>query len=160
LTALTQGTEAATGAKAAAALLRAYKECLPGPARDELAMALCALAPPSQWKELTGNPPGVCACLRDFQHRENTLTFWLALKPPGQRVVEAPALVVERFNLIGGVAETKRFPLEAQNLERGWAAGWGGENSLVCQLDVSKLAGNNNYRVRVEGFVGAGKDRQ
>ncbi len=160
VTALTEGTGPAGAEKVAAALLRAYKESQPGPARDELAMALCALAPPGQWKEATGNPPGVCACLRDFQHRDNTLTFWLALKTPGPRVFEPPVLVIERFNVLGGVAETKRFPLEPQNLERAWAAGWGGECALVCQLDVSKLAGNNNYRARVEGFVGQGKERQ
>jgi hypothetical protein len=146
--------------KAVPALVRAYKESLPGPARDELAMALCALAPPSQWKELTGNPPGVCACLRDFDHREDRLTFWLALKTPGPRVLEAPTLLIDRFGALGFIAETKRFPLQVQNLPGGWAAGWGGEDALVAQLDVSKLAGNNHYRARVEGFVGKGPERQ
>jgi hypothetical protein len=153
-------SEAADGKlrKALPSLMRAYRESQPGPGRDELAMTLCALAPPEQWKELTGNPAGYCACLRDLSLSDNTLTFWLSLKTPGPAVFEAPTLIVEKLGTLGFVAETKRFPVEPKNLA-GWAAGWDGEDSLVVQLDVSKLAPGSIYRAKVEGFAGQGKGR-
>lgn len=144
--------------KALPSLMRAYRESQPGAGRDELAMTLCALTPAEQWKELTGNPAGYCACLRDLSRADMTLTFWLSLRTPGPAVFEAPTLVVEKLGTLGFVAETKRFPVEPKNLA-GWAAGWDGDDSLVVQLDVSKLAPGSIYRVKVEGFAGKGKER-
>lgn len=142
------------------AVLQAYKDSQPGPAREELALALAVFAPPGQWKELTGNPPGVVACLRDFEKQENTLTFWLTLRTPSGAVYEAPTLVIERLNTLGFTAETKRFPVEVKNLDRPWSAGWNGDEALVVQINVATLTSNNNYRVKVEGFLGKNKDRQ
>jgi hypothetical protein len=145
--------------KALPSLMRAYRESQPGPGRDELAMTLCALTPAEQWKELTGNPAGYCACLRDLSRAQTTVTFWLSLKTPGPAVFEPPTLVVEKLGTLGFVAETKRSPVEPKNLTTGWAAGWDGDDSLVVQLDVSKLAPGSIYRVKVEGFAGKGKGR-
>lgn len=137
-----------------------YRDSPPGPGRDELAVALCTLAPATQWKDASGNPPGVCACLRDCERRDGLLHFWLTLKTPGLSVFEAPVLVCERTTGLGTVADTKRLPLTVRNLDAGWAAGWAGDTALVVEADVSKLQSGATYRVRVEGFVGKGKDRQ
>jgi len=147
-------------AKVLPALVQAYRDSLPGPGRDELALAVCALAPAGQWKELSGNPAGVCACLRDLERQDTTLTFWLALRTPGPAVFEQPTLVVDRLGTLGFVAETKRFPVEPLNLAGGWAAGWNGSDALAVRFQAGSLTPGSTYKVRVEGFVGKGKDRQ
>jgi hypothetical protein len=146
--------------RALPALLAAYRGAPPGPARDELSAAVCAMATPSQWKELSGNPPGVCVCLRDMEISNGTATFWLALQPGTAGVHEAPVLVLEKHGTLGFVTETKRLPLQVMNLERGWAAGWTGAEMLAVRQDLPGLAPGSTYRLRVEGFIGKGKDRQ
>jgi hypothetical protein len=157
---LTQTPRSPLLAKSLPMLIQTYRESQPGPARDELAFALAALAPGEKWKELSGNPAGFCVCLREFDRRERTVTFWMTLRTPGLWVHEQPTLVVERLGTLGFVAETKRFPLEARNLDGSWSAGWKGEDSLVVQFDTGGLQPGHNYRVRVEGVAGRSKDRQ
>lgn len=139
-------------------LVRAYRESQPGSGRDQLAMTLCELAPEEMWRELSGNRAGYCACLRDLERHEATLTFWLSLKTPGPAVYEAPTLVLEKLGTLGFVSETKRYPIEPKNLA-SWVAGWDGEDALVVQFDVSKLTPGSIYRVKVEGVAGKGKDK-
>lgn len=145
--------------KLLALLLQTYQGCPVGPARDELAWALCGLVPAAQWKELTGNEAGYCACLRDFTYQQNRLTFWLTLRTPGVGVYEPPVLVLERLGTLGFVAEAKRIPLQPENLPAGWTSGWEGEDALAVQYDASKLMAGSLYRVRVEGYTGRGKER-
>jgi len=149
----------------------ASKGAPPGPGRDEIAWALCGLVPGSQWKELTTNPAGVCACLRDLERKDSTVTFWLTLRTGGLTIYEAPTVVVDRLGNLGFVAETRRFPLAPINLDGTWSSGHAysqragasvqeAEGALVVPIDISRLPSGTNYRVRVEGFVGQGKDRQ
>jgi hypothetical protein len=145
--------------RALPALVAAYKEAKPGPARDQLALAVCALAAPEQWKELSGNPPGVVGLLRDPSRLEGQLWFWLELHTSGSAVHEAPTLVLERIGPLGFVAETQRFPLPPGNLGRPWAAGWDGRQLLVVTVPLGKLQ-PGNWRFRVEGTLGKGKDKQ
>lgn len=161
--------------RAVAPLSIAYKVTQPGPARDELAFALAALMPGSAWKELTGNPPAVVACMRDLDlggaRGEGppsprplpvgaTVTFWLSLRTPGPAVHEAPLLVVEKLGTFGFVSQTTRVPLTVLNLENGWTAGWNGGDMLAVKADLGPLTPATLYRLRVEGFVGRGTDRQ
>ncbi|MFO0880526.1 MAG: hypothetical protein U0840_24535 [Gemmataceae bacterium] len=141
------------------ALVQAYRAAQPGPTRDDLALVLCRLAPPAQWKELTGNPAGYLVCLRDLSRNETHVTFWLTLRTPGPAVFEAPTLVVEKLGPLGFVAEVKRYPVEPMNLDGGWAAGWSGADALVVQVDAGKFPAGSTYRVRVEGTAGQGTER-
>ncbi len=93
-------------AKAIPAMIAAYRSSLPGLGRDELSAAICSLAPANQWKELTGNPSGVCVCLRDLEREGDTVSFWLS-RPAGVAVYEHPTLVLEKLGAIGFVTETK-----------------------------------------------------
>jgi hypothetical protein len=140
-------------------LVSAYQASKPGPARDQLAEAVCAVAPAQKWKELTGNPPGVVACLRDLERAGDRMTFWLHLRPGGQRVYQAPEVVLERLGTLGFVAETRRLPLSKLNLERPWAAGWNGEDLLLAEVPLAGLQAGN-WRMTVQGSVGKGKDSQ
>ena len=156
-----EGSPARRSTRALAALVAVYKDTQPGVPRDELALAICRLAPPTQWKDLTSNPPGVCAVLGEVERANNKLTFWLTLRSGGGTVHEAPTLIVERLGIFGFVAETKRTPFAVVNLDKGWAAGWTGADTLAAQVDLGNfIKPSTLYRVRVEGFVGKGKDRQ
>jgi hypothetical protein len=141
---------------ALAALETAYKAEQPGPARDELARAVCFLGGPENWKKLTTNPPGFLAVLADFQRERDNLVFWLALKPCGLKVYQQPTLLVERMGLLGP-AETKKIPLPVANLEHPWAEGWDGSSLLLVEFPLKGL-GAGTWRVRVQGK--AGKDGQ
>jgi hypothetical protein len=143
--------------RALPALRAAYKDEALGPARDELAEAVCVVGGPGHWKELTGNPPGLLACLRDLTVADGQLHFWLDLRSGGLRVHEPPTLVLERVNLLGMAAETKRMSLPAVNLPRPWGAGWDGAELLLVEAPIKGLSAGN-WRIRVEGT--AGKDKQ
>jgi hypothetical protein len=145
--------------RALPALIAAYRTSAPGPARDELSAAICALAPASQWKELTGNPPGMSVSLRELEREGATVSFWLT-RPAGAPIYEQPVLLLEKLGTLGFVTETKRLPLSVMNLEGGWAAGWSGTAPLAARVDLPGLAQGSTYRLRVEGFVGKGKDRK
>ncbi|MFO0925563.1 MAG: hypothetical protein U0736_00780 [Gemmataceae bacterium] len=67
-------------------------------------------------------------------------------------------LVVE-LGTFGFVSQTTRVPLAVLNLEKGWAAGWTGGDMLAVKAELGPLTPSTLYRVRVEGFVGRGKDR-
>jgi hypothetical protein len=142
------------------ALIAAYKSSRPGPARDELSAAVYALASPSQWKEVSGNPPGVCASLADLERKHATVTFWLTLQPSAPTIYEAPVMVVEKLNTFGFVSQTTRVPLGVLNLERPWAQGWKPTEPLATRQDIPNLVPSTTYRIRVEGFAGKGKDRR
>jgi hypothetical protein len=146
--------------RALPALLAAYRGAAPGPARDELSAALCAMVGAEQWKELTGNPPGVSACLRELEVSGGTATFWLALRSGSAGVYEQPVLLLEKLGPLSFVMESRRLPLAALNLERGWAAGWDGTELLAVRMDLPGLVPGSTYRLRVEGFVAKGKERQ
>lgn len=145
-------------ARVAPALLASYKDSLPGAARDELAVALCQLLPPSQWKELTGNPAGLVVLMRDLERRDGQLTFWLS-RSAGEPIHEPPLLVLEKLGTFGFVSQTTRLPVQALNLENGWAAGWKGDDLLAARAELGALAPGTLYRVRVEGVLGRGKER-
>lgn len=156
-----EGQPARRSTRALAALVAAYKDTQPGVPRDELALAICRLALPTQWKDLTSNPPGVCVVLGEVERANSKLTFWLTLRSASGAVYEAPTLVVERLGNFGFVAETKRVPFTVLNLDKGWAAGWTGADTLAAQVDLGNLVKPGTaYRVKVEGFIGKGKDRQ
>jgi hypothetical protein len=146
-------------ARSLPALLAAYRSAQPGPVRDELSTAICALSPAKEWKELTGNPPGVCVCLRDLEREGETVTFWLT-RPTGAGVFEQPVLLLDKMGALGFVTETKRLPLQVLNLEGGWAAGWSGTEALAVRMDLPGLVPGSTYRLRVEGFIDKGKARQ
>ncbi|MFO0843177.1 MAG: hypothetical protein U0797_12405 [Gemmataceae bacterium] len=113
------------------------------------------LTPAEQWKELTGNPAGYCACLRDLS-RADTVTFWLSRNARAGGIRGANAGRREaRYARV--CRRDEAVPLEPKNLS-GWAAGWDGDDSLVVQLDVSKLAGQHLPR-QGRGFAGKGKER-
>ena len=156
-----EGQSARRSTRALPALVAAYKDTQPGVPRDELALAICRLAQASHWKDLTTNPPGVCVVLGDVARADNKLTFWLTLRSGGGAVYEPPTLIVERLGNFGFVAETKRMPFAVLNLDKGWAAGWNGSDTLAAQVDLGNfIKPSTLYRVKVEGFVGKGKDRQ
>ena len=115
---------------------------------------------PAQWTALTGNPAGVYSCLRDLEQSDLTVSFWLLLRPGGRAVHEAPVLLLEKFGALGFVAETKRLPLNVLNMESPWKTGWNGSDLLAVRQTIPNLAPGSTYRIRVEGFVGKGKDRQ
>jgi hypothetical protein len=146
--------------KALPALLTTYRASKPGAGRDELSAAVCALAPPNQWKELTGNPAGVCAWLGDMERTGATVSFWLHLRSGTEMVYEEPVLVLEKLGTLGFVSETKRLPLRPINLERAWALGWNAAEPLAVRQDLPALAPGTIYRLRVEGTIGKGKDKQ
>jgi hypothetical protein len=145
--------------RALAALIATYRTSAPGPGRDELSAAICALAPASQWKELTGNPPGLSVSLRELEREGATVSFWLT-RPTGLAIYEQPVLLLEKLGTLGFVTETRRLPLPVMNLEGGWAAGWSGTAPLAVRVDLPGLVQGSTYRLRVEGFVGKGKDRK
>jgi hypothetical protein len=138
------------------AIETAYKAEKPGPARDELARAVCFLGGPDHWKKLSANPPGLLAVLADFEREGDQIVFWLAMKPCGLKVYQQPTLVVERMALLGP-SDTKKIPLPVANLERPWAEGWDGNSLLLVEYPVKGL-GPGTWRVRVQGK--AGKDGQ
>jgi hypothetical protein len=149
-----------TNSSSLPALISAYKSSRPGPARDELSATICSMAPASQWKEVSGNPAGVCAYLADLERKDATVTFWLTLRPGAPAIYEAPVLVVEKLGTLGFLAETKRYPLQVLNFDRSWALGWTPTESLAVQQEIPNLAPGTTYRLRVEGTIGKGKDRQ
>ena len=157
-----EGRPGRRSTRAVAALVAHYKaNTQPGVARDELALAICRLATPADWKALTSNPPGVCAVLGEVSRANTKLTFWLTLRSGGGAVYEPPTLIVERLGNLGFVAETTRVPIGVLNLEKGWAAGWDGADTLAAQVDLAKiLKPSTLYRIKIEGYVGKGKDRQ
>jgi hypothetical protein len=142
------------------ALETAYRGSSPGAGRNELSLALSRLVSPARWKELTGNPGGVCVTLRDLERGPTSLTFWVALRTPGVAVHEQPTVVLDRMGLIGVPAETKRYPLVPLNLEGSWSSGWDGAVPLAIRLEVGALQPGQTYRLRVEGSVGKGDQRQ
>jgi hypothetical protein len=99
-------------------------------------------------------------CLRDLEISEATATFWLALQPGTAGVHEPPVLLLEKLGTLGFVLEAKRLPLAVLNLEGGWSGGWSGAELLAVRQDLPGLAPGGTYRLRVEGFVGKGKERQ
>jgi hypothetical protein len=144
-----------TAARALEALAASYPGEKPGSSRDELANAVCALASPERWKELTSNPPGVLVTLRDFEQMHDGVHFWLWLRP-GATITEQPTLKLERMGNFGLPAEVRKKPLTVVNLPRPWVKGWtGGEYLLVEVPTIGFPAGT--WRVTVTGTVG--KDR-
>jgi hypothetical protein len=142
------------------ALIAAYKSARPGPARDELATTICSMASPSEWKALTHNPPGVCAILGDLERNDATVSFFLTLRPGAPAIYEPPVLLLEKFGPLGIVTETKRLPIQVLNLERAWSLGWTGNEVLAVRQELPNLQPGSNYRLRVEGYIGKGKERQ
>jgi hypothetical protein len=153
----TNGARERAGKLALPHLVRLYKEEAPGPTRDELAESVYALGGPEHWRALTGSPSGVLVCLRDLEKSEAQLRFWLSLRGNGRFVHEQPVIVLERINLLGGAAETKRLPLTPANLPRPWAEGWDGADLLFVEVPLKGLTAGN-WRVTVHGTVG--KDKQ
>ncbi len=154
------------------ALASAYRSAPLGNFRDELARVLCEAAP-ERYRGLSSNPVGARACLADLHYERGELTFFLDLRTGAGKMFEAPTLVLERPGALGFIAETKRLPLPVLNLEGGWASGVGGNVFLAVRLDLGRVItlpqptpGNRNkptttlWRVRVEGSIGKGKDRQ
>jgi hypothetical protein len=153
-------------------LAEMYRPALPGAYRDELARALCQLAP-ERYGKLSGNPAGVCACLDALVYKDGELLFFLDLRTGSGKVFEQPTLVLERPGALGFVAETKRVPLPVLNLEGGWAKGVGGEAVLAVNINLAKVitipqpnprapgkSVSTLWRVRVEGSVGKGAAKQ
>jgi hypothetical protein len=145
--------------KPLAALIANYRTAAAGAGRDELSAAICMLAPPSQWTELTGNPAGLCVCLRDLERHGQTVSFWLS-RPAGAPIYEQPVLLAEKLGTFGFLSQTKRVPLPVLNLENGWSAGWAGTEPLAVRVELPGLVAGSSYRLRVEGFVGKGKERK
>jgi hypothetical protein len=143
---------------ALAALADAYKSAAPGAARDELAEAVCALAEPARWKALSGNPPGLVACLRDLSQERGQLQFWVSLRPGGGKAYEQPTLVLEKLGLLNVVSERKKQPLPVVNFPGPWSEGWDGADYLLVQAPLQGLSAGT-WRVRVEGTVGKGKGK-
>jgi hypothetical protein len=141
--------------KALAALETAYRAERPGPVRDDLAEAVCAVGGPRHWQEVTGNPPGLLVCLRDLGQGNGQAFFWLNLRPCGLAVRECPTLVLEQLNFIGWPVQTRQMPLPVVNLPRPWGEGWDGGSYLLVQFPVEDLT-PGSWRVRVRGT--AGKD--
>jgi hypothetical protein len=145
--------------RALAALVKAYQNEGPGPARDDLAEAVCVIGGAGHWRELTGNPPGLFACLRDLAVVDGDVRFWLDLRQEGGErltISEQPALVLERRNLLGIVVETKRLPLPVVLLPRPWSKGWDGSVPLLVRAPVKGLAAGT-WRVSVQGMAGRQK---
>jgi hypothetical protein len=142
-----------------AALVATYRTSAPGTGRDELSATICALAPASQWRQLTGNPAGVCVCLRDLEREGETISFWLT-RPAGAPVYEQPVLVLEKLGALGFVTQSQRLPVPVLHLEGGWGARWSGTAPLAVRMDLPGLVQGSTYRLRVEGFVGKDKERK
>jgi hypothetical protein len=153
-------------------LVEAYRSASPGNFRDELARVLNQSAP-ERYRELSHNPAGVCVCLTDLQYQDGELTFFLDLRTGAARVFEQPTLVLERPGTLGFIAETKRIPLPVLNLDGGWASGVGGVQFLAVRLDLARVItlpqpnprargkpAATRWRLRVEGSIGKGKEKQ
>jgi hypothetical protein len=138
-------------------LVRLYKDEAPGATRDELAEAVYVLGGPEHWQKQTGSPTGALVCLRDLEKSETQVRFWLSLHANGRVVHEQPVVVLERINLLGGTAETKRVPLSASNFFRPWAEGWDGADLLLVEVPLKGLTAGN-WRITVHGTLG--KDKQ
>jgi hypothetical protein len=138
------------------ALVAAYRAEAPGPARDELADAVCAVGGPTHWQELTGNPPGLLACVRDLglRDQDRQAYFWLSMRPGGRAVHEPPTLTLERLDKNGKVLEKQQRPLPAANL----ATPWDGSTFLLVQFSVEKFK-PGTWRVSVHGTAARGADR-
>jgi hypothetical protein len=139
--------------EALARLEKVYEEEPPGEVRDELAETLCVLGEPGRWKELTGNPPGVLACLRDPEHADGQVHFWLSLRGGGRAVYECPTLVLERLGWLSMVKERKQTALPVVNLPRPWKEGWDGKEYLLVRFPVKGMSAGT-WRVKVRGTVG------
>lgn len=124
-----------------------------GPVRQEVAWLLAGLGGGD-------SPAGAVVILREVEVKGGHLTFWLHLRTPGAKVHENPEVLLERLTYTGAVAETKRQELEVVFLPRPWKDGWGGEAPLPARLPLKGLQAGWKYRLRVEGFVGAGGTRQ
>jgi hypothetical protein len=144
--------------RALAALTVAYRTEAPGPARDDLAEAVCVLGGPEHWRQVSGNPKGLRGRLRDFGRHEGRAFFWLDLHTVGLAVFERPQLRLERVEKDGKVVETKEQPLPVANLPRPWKDGWEGTPYLLVEFPVGSLAAGT-WRVTVAGTAGKGADK-
>jgi hypothetical protein len=138
------------------ALQAAYRTEALGPTREELAEALCGLATPDEWKELTGNPPGVLLCLRDLERSDDKICFWLSLRAGSPPIVEQPFIVLERQGPLGIPVETRRQGLVSVNRADPWKGGWTGAELLYVELPIKALPAGT-WRIRVKGTVGPDK---
>jgi hypothetical protein len=142
--------------RALPALVAAYRAEAPGPARDELADAVCAIGGPAHWQELTGNPPGLLVCVRDLglRARDRQAYFWLSMRPGGRAVHEPPTLILERLDKDGKVVEKQQRPLPAVSLPTPWD----GSTYLLVQFSVEKFK-PGTWRVSVHGTAAKGADK-
>jgi hypothetical protein len=137
-------------------LMAVYRSETPGLSRDELADAICGLATAEQWKNLTGNPPGVLVTLRDLEKNPDKVHFWLCLRPGSPTVFDQPTLQLTRLGSFGLPAETRKEPLAAVNLPRPWKEGWTGAEYLLVEIPIRGLT-PGTWRLSVTGT--AGKER-
>ncbi|HVS34044.1 MAG TPA: hypothetical protein VMS17_00585 [Gemmataceae bacterium] len=105
--------------RALPALLNAYKDQPPGPARNALARAVNGIAGAKQWQELTGNGQGLLAvfedpgtywrgAMPDLPGRQTTDFYcWLAFQHWHFRFGVKATLVLEQLDEKGKVVESK-----------------------------------------------------
>ncbi len=131
-----------------------------GPLRQELAWLAAAMVPAAKWKEMTGNPPGVAAAMREVERGGSEIAFWLHVRTAREKVRQTPVIVVERVGPGGMVAETKTLAAEVAFVAEPWKAGWDGSAPVPLKFALTSLQAGATYRFRVEGFVGAGAGKQ
>ncbi len=143
--------------RALAALTAAYRTEAPGPARDWIATATCAIGGVAHWQELTGNPRGLFVRLLDFGHQGGKVFFWIRLDGAGLSVHECPTLTLERLDG-ARVVEKKTEPLPVTNLPRSWDDGWNGTPYLLAEFPTGGLS-PGTWRVTVRGTAGKDRDK-
>jgi hypothetical protein len=151
------GFEERASRRALPALAAAYRAEPPGVVRDALAEAVCAVGGPGPWQQLSGNPRGLLALLRDFGHQGGRAFFWLEMDLEGLSVFERPTLVLERLDG-DRVAQTMEQGLPAVNLPRPWEQGWDGGVRLLVEFPTGRLT-PGTWRARVRGTAGRAPDR-
>jgi hypothetical protein len=144
--------------RALPSLTAAYRAEAPGPARDDLAEAVCVLGGPDHWREVSGNAKGLRGRLRDFGRHEARAFFWLDVHTGGLAVFECPQLRLEWVAKDGRVVETREQALPAANLPRPWNEGWEGTPYLFVEFPVAALS-EGTWRVSVTGTAGKGGDK-
>lgn len=143
--------------RAAPALVKVFRAEPPGDLRDELAGVLCVLAEPTQWRELTGYPPGLLVRIHDLERTRSKVRFWLSLHRGRYKVYECPTLSLERVEKNGKVAETKTMPLPV-GMPVSWNEGWDGLTYLLVQLPLEGLK-PGTWRISVTGTAAQDRDK-
>jgi hypothetical protein len=137
-------------------LVKAYQAAPPGPARDDLAEAVCAVGGDRHWLELTGNPHGLVVCLSDLNHKGSTVEFWVAMRHGGATIRDCPTLVLERLDEKNAPVEKKEVPLLLASPTQPWGEGWDGRAFLRGRQSLGDFT-PGVWQMTLKGTVGPDK---